>query len=244
MVGEQPKPHRALRWTVLGAVLIGMGTLACWPVTTRYGVNYRWSSRTITLFEKTVHFISRDLQTRRLVAELVRGAGASPDDRLIRLFDWTVRHVQPVPPEFPAVDDHVLSIIIRGYGAPDQRTEAFALLASYAGFPATAVTLRAPEGTGRLIVAVVRDKDRRLLFDINHQIVFRTPQGTFADIEELMRNPQLVAEAAGGLAVDGLPYERYVTGLQDLQVTFSRMEGQKPWPRLWQEVLGIFRAKS
>ena len=198
----------------------------------------------MTLFEKTVHFISRDLQTRRLVAELLRGAGPGSDERLSRLFDWTVRHVQPVPPGLPVVDDHVLHIIIRGYGAPDQRTEAFALLASYAGFPATAATLTASENGGGVLVALVRDKERTLLFDVNHELIFRTPQGNLAGVEELIKHPQWVAEAAHGLTVGGLPYERYVARLRDLRVSFSRMEGQKLWPRLWQEVLGRFGVKS
>ena len=233
--------NRRIAWAAAGLLCI---TAALWPVKTRFGVNYQWSSRTITLFEKTVHFISRDLQTRRLVAELLRGAGPGSDGRLSRLFNWTVRHVQPVPPGFPVMDDHVLHIIIRGYGAPDQQTEAFALLASYAGFPAAAATLKAPEGPGGILVAVVRAKDRTWLFDVNRGFVFRTPQGTLADVTELLKHPQWVAETTGGLAVEGWPYERYVEGLRDLRTTFSRMEAQKLWPRLWQEVLGRFGVKS
>lgn len=231
--------NRRIMWTT--AVILILAA-AVWPVETRFGVNYQWSGRTITRFEKAVHFLSRDLQTRRLVAELLRGAGASRDERLTLLFDWTVRNVRPVPAGFPVVDDHVLHIILRGYGAPDQRTEAFALLASYAGYPATAATLTADRG--RLIVALVRDRDQTFLFDVNNTLAFATPQGTLADVGQLVRSPQLVAEAAGSLTIDGLPYLRYVEGLRDLRVTFARMEAQKPWPRLWQEVLGIFRGKS
>ena len=231
---------RRIAWPVV-AVLLAIA--AAWPVQTRYGVNYRWSSRTITLFEKSVHFISRDLQTRRLTAELTRGIEPG-EPTLIHLFEWATANVRPTPEGFPVMDDHPLYILIRGYGAGDQRIEAFALLASYAGFPAAAVTLRAPGMEGGLMVAAVRDGPRTLVFDVMNGLVFRNEDGRLADLTELSRNPLLVRRAAGDLTIGGVPYARFFEGADPHAFSFSRMEGQKPWPRLWQGVTGLFGGRS
>ena len=216
---------------------------ALWPVTTRSGFNYQVTIRQITLGEKAVQFISRDLQTRRFVAELTRGVGRG-EPTLVRLFDWTVEHVRPTPAGFPVVDDHPLHILIRGYGAEDQRTEAFALLASYAGFPAAKVTLRVPEMDEGLMVAAVRDGSRTLVFDVVNGLVFRNEDGHLADLTELSRNPLPVRRAAGDLTIGGVPYARFFEGVDPRAFSFSRMEGQKPWPRLWQGVTGLFGGRS
>ena len=129
------------RW-IAGGVLVATAAVmvARWPVTTRFGVDYEWSSREIHLYEKAVDFISRDLQARRLVSDITDGLNGD-QERIIAIFRWIGERVRSTPNGFPVVDDHVLNIIIRGYGADDQRTEAFALLASYAGLSATATTM-------------------------------------------------------------------------------------------------------
>ena len=228
--------NRRLVWGAAAALIVA----ACWPVTTRYGVNYRWSSRTITLFEKSVHFISRDLQTRRLVKELLRGVRPG-DPALMRLFEWTVANIHPTPEGLPVVDDHPLHILIRGYGAEDQRTEAFALLASYAGFPSAAVTLRAPGTDAGLLVAAVRAGSQTFIFDVINGVAFQDEQGRFVDLMELSRNPLPARRAAGDLTVAGIPYARFFEEADRHVTSFDRMEAQKPWSRLRQEVTHLFR---
>lgn len=223
------------RSVVGGVVIILLVGAACWPVTTRSGLNYQVTTRRITLFEKAVHFLSRDLQTRRLVAEMTRGARGA-DERLLRLFEWAVAHVRATPAGFPVVDDHPWHILIRGSGAPDQRTEAFALLASYAGFPAAAASLTAVGTDARLIVAAVRTGPRTLVFDVNHDLIFRNARGECADWKELVRDPALVRRVAGELTVEGEPYEHFFQEAGSLTPRFDRMEAQKPWARLWQEL--------
>lgn len=213
---------------ILG-VVVG---LAHWPTTTRYNINYRQGSRQIPLYEKAVNFLSRHLQTKRLAEELTRGA-TNDEDKLLNLFVWVSAHVQPTPKGFPVVDDHPLYILIRGYGAEDQRTEAFALLAHYAGFSSSVARLKAP-GTGTLLyVALVRQGTRHLVFDVNHQLVFQTAQGGLAGLEDLRQDPALLASASQGLRVDGVPYERFFLGEAALS-SYSRSDAQEPWPRLWQ----------
>ena len=141
---EASRSPRRLRWGpwACGAAVV-VTVIAVWPVTTRSGINYQVSTRRLTLFEKTVDFVSRDLQGWRIAREVV-GDTADPETRLTRIFAWAVAHVQPTPPGFPIVDDHVLHTIIRGYGTPDQQAEVLALLANYSGCPATGMHLQVP----------------------------------------------------------------------------------------------------
>lgn len=216
-----------------------LGTVACWPVTTRYGVDYQVSSRTIPLYEKAANFLSRDLQTRRLAAEVTAGA-AGDDDKLLRIFEWVGRNVRPTPAGFPIIDDHVLHIVIRGYGETDQRTEAFALLASYSGLPATGAILREPGGSG-LYIALVQSQGRLIPVDVVNHLVFRLPQtGELADIDALQAHPDVVAAQAAGRKVRNVPYQRYFADIGALRPAFERMEAQKPWPRLKNEIARVF----
>lgn len=224
--------RRAVAGLLLAAAVVG---LAFWPTTTRYGVNYRWSSKRIPLFEKMVNFVSRDLQLRRLAGEVAGGA-ASEEQKVLTIFAWVVRNVQPTPPGFPVVDDHVLHILIRGYGAADQRTEALAVLASYNGMPATAATVSIPDTRALLVLALVQVKGRIAVFDVDHELVFRNEAGQLADLDDIARAPSLVTNVVRGISIYGVPYERYVAGFRDLRPAYSRMEQQKPWPRIKFEV--------
>jgi len=229
------------RWLAVGLFLGAVGTVACWPVETRFGVNYEWSSRQIRLYEKVTDFISRDLQTRRLVSDIV--ASAAPEQvQILAIFDWVGAHVRPTPNGFPVVDDHVLHIIIRGYGAPDQRTEAFALLASYAGMLSTATVLQSETGSATVVVSLVQIDNRVYVFDVINQVVFQDAGGALADVERLMAEPALIRDASGDLEVAGIPYERFFSTLPDLRPNFSRMEQQKPWYRATSEILNLFGA--
>ena len=224
------------RRTIAGLVLTaGVVVLSLWPTTTRSGVNYQWSSKRIPLFEKAIDFVSRDLQLRRLAKEVADGA-SSEEQKALKIFVWVVRNVQPTPPGFPVVDDHVLHILIRGYGAPDQRAEALAVLASYNGMPATAALVSIPDVRAELVLTLVQVGGRIAVFDVSHELVFRNKAGTLADVDDITKEPSLVTNAARGISVYGVPYERYVIGFRDLRPAFSRMEQQKLWPRIKFEV--------
>lgn len=215
---------------------------ASWPVTTRAGFNYALTTQRIPLYEKTINFISRDLQTRRIAHTVVAGA-ATDDEQLLRIFDWVAEHVRPTPEGLPIIDDHPLHILIRGYGASDQRTEAFLLLAGYSGHPGVSAALW-PKGAPRShLVAVVQTGRRALPFDVVNGIVFRDARGALADVPTVLAHPDLVDAAAPGLTIDGLPYRRYIQELGRAGV-FSRTASQRVWSRIKEEagrLVGIRR---
>ena len=222
---------------------VAVTVVAAWPVTTRYGVDYQVSTRRMTLFEKAVDFLSRDLQGRRIARDVV-GDAADPEARLIRIFTWTIAHVQPAPSGFPVVDDHVLHIMIRGYGAPDQQAEVLALLASYSGFRATGMHLQAPSSRAGIDVTVVRLGRRMIICDVEHRLLFRDATGRLADVDALLNHSEWIAASAGALVVGGVPYARHLETLRNARISFSRMEAQRVWPRLRQIMFGWMGTRS
>ena len=195
----------------------------------------------IPLYEKAANFISRDLQARRLAAEVTAGA-ADDRARLEKIFTWVGRNVRPVPDGFPIVDDHVWHIIVRGYGAPDQITEVFALLASYSCCPATQAELKV--GSKAIVVAVVELDGAPRVFDVVRQVSFRNGANDFASIDDLARNPAIVVAAGGDRRPQQEPYARYFAEVGRLRPGFGRMASQRPWQRLKAEVRGLFASEA
>lgn len=236
----RPAPvHRHRRRILVSvAAIVAVTIIAQWPVTTRWGVNYQTSSKRIPLYEKAINFLSRDLQTQRIAQEITAGA-SSQTDKLLRVFTWVTANVRATPEGFLVVDDHPLHILIRGYGAEDQRTEAFVLLAGYSGFRAASTKVRPPGAAKPIMLALVRLPPKTVVFDVINGVVFRDDQGELVDVQVLLQHPRLISLAAPGLRVHGVAYEQAVLELRHLNRTFSRTAAQRFWPRLVQE-LGRF----
>ncbi len=83
---EASRSPRRLRWGswACGAAVV-VTVIAGWPVSTRYGINCQVSTRRMTLFEKCMDFVSRDLQGRRIAREVV-GETADSEMRLTKIF--------------------------------------------------------------------------------------------------------------------------------------------------------------
>lgn len=217
-------------------VIIALVAVARWPVTTAVGSNYQVILKEITLLEKTVAFVDRDLQMRRLTGEIA-GTSGTPEQRVLRMYAWVTDNIHPVPPGLPVIDDHIWNIFVRRYGEPDQRAEALAVLASYDGMPASALPLGKEPHTRPVQLTVVRLGDRILVFDVNMRIVFRKPSGELATLPDLQADPSLIQTNGTGLMVAGVPYEEHFVQLKAYDPTFVRMEKQRLLPRLRAEFL-------
>lgn len=214
-----------------GLALAALCAIGLWPATTHVGYDYAWSQQRLPRYEKLLHFISRDLQLRRLAQAITRGA-STREERLERLFTWVTRHIVATPPGLPVIDDHVLYTIVRGYGAEDQRTEVFVTLVGYAGWQGSVARLQAPApASGFIFVALISDGLRHYVFDIARGVVFRDARGQLAQVSHLLAQPELIAAAAPGRVVDGTPYADFLLNLPRAK-TFSRTTAQQFWPRV------------
>ena len=212
---------------------------AHWPVTTSVGIDYQVSRKRLRLYEKGIQILDRHLQACRLAREITQGA-ESDEEKLTRIFNWVSERIRPTPQGFPVVDDHLWNVVIRGYGASDQKTEVFALLASYSGFPSTTLGLRIPESVWTLDLAMVRltlEEEKVVPFDVCNGVLFKGSEGRLLSLKEIGRDPGRGAAVSTGPRFHGLPYQAYLCRLNGLQPSFLRMEYQKPWPRLREEIL-------
>lgn len=232
----------ASRLIVATAVLATLVTVACWPVTTAVGFNYRVTVHRLTLFEKAMSFVNRDLEMRRLTREVV-GSEPDPERRLLRMFEWVTENIHSVPPGMPIIDDHVFHIFVRRYGAPDQRAEALAALASYDGIPASQVALGKDPKRQLVQLTAVKLNDRIVVLDTNNRIIFRTSSGALATVDDLIADPSIVRKAGEGIVVDGTPYHEHFRRLRDAVPNFLRMERQRFWPRLRDETVKLLTGR-
>lgn len=155
------------------------------------------------------------------------------------LLEWTRGHIRRIPPGFPLVDDHILHIIIRGYGEEEQSADVFTCLSSYAGIPAFwgVVTPGAGEQK-RLILSFCRVGGQWTVWDVARGIAFRRKDGSLASVSELATDPDLRSFNARRLKHRGRLYADYLSnGLPHFFVpAFTRPEKQMPCPRFLFEV--------
>ncbi len=235
----QHVPRRRTRRFVTIATLtvaFGIAGILAMPTTTRQGVDFTVSVRQLPLYLKALSFVDRHCQYRHLARQVTVGL-SSDRERVLRLFEWTRQQVRPTPPGFPIVDDHILHIIIRGYGEPDQMADVFTTLATYAGIPAFWEAVQRDEGPGRLVFSFAKVDGRWAVFDVAHGVVFTDPHGRFLDVQDLLTHPEFVEASVGTRAPHGIPYQQYLQQLRPLEVApILRAQKQMPWPRLLYEV--------
>lgn len=154
------------------------------PATTRQGVNFQVTQRSLPAGIKAADFIVRDYEYRRLAGELTRGAEGA-EAKAEALLRWTRANIRPTPPGWPVVDDHINHIIIRGYGEKDQRADVFTALATYSGVPAFwRGALDGPK-PGRWIVSFVKIGDQWTVWDVEGGTAFRDLEGDLMSVRQL-----------------------------------------------------------
>jgi hypothetical protein len=239
-----------LRWTWKGRRLAAGAALAVavlaavalmrLQATTRQGVNYKVTEYSIPAHVKTIDFLQRHFQYQLLVSRICISP-ASEESCVLALFDWASQNIKPTPAGWPVIDDHPLHIAIRGYGESDQVADVFTTLATYAGVRAF-FRVFSPQPGNRLVVSFAKIDARWVPFDVARHVVWRTPSGALASVDDLRREPAWIDALAAG-PVNAVPYSRYLT--HALLTPFvppatSRGELQQPWPRLKYEVGRVF----
>lgn len=225
--------HRFRAMVSLG-IVAALLSLAWWPVTTQQGIDGRVHAISIPLWVKVTEFLTRDYRYRRLVQQVTAGH-RSDEGKVLALFDWTRQQLRPQPPGWPVIDDHVYSIIVRGYGTPDQFADVFATLCTYAGLPATVMRFDNVQGN-RLYLAVVNMHNRWYPFDPYAGVYFQHADGSLASLQELAQQPwQLVTTRRGAPHV-AVAYEQFIHSGVVVEPSVVRPYAHMPWHRLQQEL--------
>lgn len=216
------------------ALLAGGYAALTATVTTRQGVNFRLTVRSIPLHVKAIDFLHRHYQYRLLAEEIAAGK-TSDADRVLAVFDWTRKNIRRFPDGWPVVDDHILNIIIRGYGTNDQVADVFATLSTYAGVPSFWRPVRASNGA-RLIFTFAQVDEKWVPFDAWNGVIFRDARGGLADIDELIADPSLIDVALTAVPpADPVDYHALIArgAMSPLVVPQTiRSHLQRPWPRM------------
>ncbi len=219
-----------LKVSLIIVILIAVFSL---PVTSKQGINYEVKIITMPLYIKIIEFIDRDYHYKRIVREVTRGV-VTPQEKVLALFNWTHSNIKMAPADFPVIDDHVLSIIIRGYGVSDQFSDVFAALCNYVGIKAFFVWVYTQDKKDNITLSFVRIEGRWRVFDPFQGVYFKDEAGDFADIQTLKKGTYRIEGPAG--QVD---YSKYLTNLPDFKemgLGLGRSSTQSPLNRLLFEI--------
>ena len=192
------------------------------PVTTKQGVNFVVSTKTIPLYAKLCGFLYRDYCYKDLSARIIKGVEGDVN-KVTAIYGWTIDNIRKPPIGFPIVDDHIWDIIVRGYGTSDQAADVFTTLASYSGYEALWKKLATDKIPEKLIVSFVKINGAWHIFDVYNKIPF---------IEDENRKLSTPYGAAYSDYLEGLDFSTF-------SLTIKRPDKQKIVPRIIFEVKKI-----
>jgi hypothetical protein len=220
--------------------VLGLVAFAHLPVTTKQAVNYEVATYRLPLYRKAFEFLDRDAQYRFLASTITQRA-VSDADRVRVVFDWTTRRIKPTPDGWEIVDDHILNIIIRGYGTHDQHADVAATLMTYAGVPAFWRKVRTTPGGPELILTFALVDGRWVVMDVANRFLFHTLQGQLATPSDFSAGSAVMPPDAGSLSIGSTPYPAFFQQLRMPEIPDTlRAELQMPWPRLWYQTRRAF----
>jgi hypothetical protein len=236
----QKARRRPVRGLLAGLVVIAaLVALANIPTTTDQGVDFVVTRHSLPLYVKALDFVDRDIHYRRQAAEIT--AGANTDELKARaVFDWTRANIRRQPPGYPAIDDHIWHIIVRGYGQSDQQADVFTTLLSYAGVPAYFIFI-GPRSNQELSLSLVKIDGRWRVADVENNMMFRSRNGQWATAEDVAADPAFAA-AQGPAIYQGVPYASVFDGFHaPIPPDLTRADMQVPGARTWFQLRQLFR---
>ena len=156
---------------------------------------------------------------------------------------WTNQHIRPHPFGTDVVDDHVWSIVRRGYGSSDQQADVFTTLLTYAGVPAYWILI-GPERP-RIPISLVLVSGEWRVFDVERGIAFRDSTGALLAAGALERAPEMVRRSASERVGDLDAYLRWFSGFRAPgPPEILRAEMQMPAKRLGYELRRFLRLRT
>lgn len=210
------------------------------PVITKQGIEGRVIKKTIPLYLKTLGFVYRHFEYKQLVRDIIEGK-KSDKEKVLAIFDWTHKNILKVPKNYPVSDDHILNIVIRGYGSSDQSNDVFCNLCNYAGIKATWLMMRAKNSRLRLPVSFVKIDNNWRIFDTYQNLYFLNEKNEIASLDDLIRNPDIIRSQTKDIFIRDIPYANFLEDLKTIdKIDNQRFRQQTPLGRI-AEIFGSER---
>lgn len=227
--------RRTARRVAAAAVMTALLAIAFWPTSRFVGTNFVVSRETVPLWKKASEFVARDARLREVSAAVLDGV-AGGEARAAAAMAWTRAHIRHAPEDLPVIDDHISSVIERGYGQSDQQADVFTTLLTYGGVPAF---WRAIGVSPRVIpLSYVLIDGHWRVFDVTRGLTFRTAAGALATPDDVAGDAALVERTARESGVDHL--SAYLALFKGYRAPHPpdvlRAELQMPWRRVSFEV--------
>ena len=220
---------------ICAAFLIGLNI----PVPTRQGVNYKVRVYKIPLYIKMIEFISRDYRYAQLSGEITSGKG-SDKEKVMAILEWVRANIKTdFPSEWPIYDNHILNIIIRGYGASDQIADVFTTLCAYSGLPAGWARIILPDQEKSLVLSLVKMDGKWRVFDVFRYTWFINDTGDIASTDDILSDRYKNDAQRPGEA--GFAYKEYFKYMEayikDITLSLTK---QMPFHRALYEAATLF----
>lgn len=243
-----PARGRGIRNGLVAGLLIGglLWVVAMAPATTKQGVDYHVTTSRVPVSIKLMEFLVRDHAYRRAASALTQGL-QEDEARALAAFQWTREHIRKTPPGWPVVDDHILHIMIRGYGEGDQMADVFTTLSAYAGVPAFWQSVRSSDpDQGLIVLSFVQVEGEWTVWDVERGVIFRDEQGRLAGLRALVDDPGLMIHSGALDPALARFYQPFLeTGLRSVTIPLApRPYAQMPWPRLLFELKRLVGVSS
>src|SRR3989338_5498954 len=140
-------------------------------VSIKQGINYEVRTLKIPLYLKILDFYDRHFNYGYLADSIVKGI-KNPEEKAVRIFEWTYANIHRTPIGMPVVDDHVWHIIVRGYGNDDQFADVFSTLCNYAGLDALFLEVFRKDEKEAIVLSFVKIGNKWLVFDPYNGVYF------------------------------------------------------------------------
>jgi hypothetical protein len=151
---------------------------------TRVGVDYKVQTIKIPLYLKILNFYDRHFNYQWMTGRIIEGLD-NDEDKVVRLLNWTFNHIKQQPESLPVMDEHVWSVIVRGYGVDDNFNDVFTTLCNYADVDAYFIYIKNKKSVPNRSISLVRIKGKWTVFDPYNGVYFRNSSGSIASIQDM-----------------------------------------------------------
>ncbi len=232
--------NRALKLlSCIAAVIVIIATLNI-KVSTKQGIDYKVSTLRIPLYLKVLDFFDRHYNYQWLTGRITEGS-KTDKEKAFRIFKWTHENIKRIPPGYPAIDDHVWHIIVRGFGEIDQSSDVFTTLCNYAGIDAFYNKIFSKDHNSYMIFSFAKTDKRWVVFDPYNGVYFENKHGGLVDVEEIIKGDWVMRDidsvAQEGSIKPDVNYALYLENLSLItSVSLNRANIQSPLKRLEYEI--------